>query len=588
MNTDQHSRSTAFIVTKETPAVTDSSYSNHSVLAALFNRLRTRRRAASAAVGVVLGALVLVLPISAQADDPPPYEVATFSNHTTDSDEAPYTQAGGHPDQSVTEFSVDGSGVLNGTYVTPPLGFIGNPAAAPPCLFANVKNNAGSETDGSECPPGARVGTATVAIGTGGNKAESSWPLYNLTPEHGFPAQFGFKFTGTNVPTVLSATLLPRTESYGLAISTPNIPGVGVTAFGAAFYGTPSQHGSGNIPMPFLSNQVDCSNTEPKWSIAVDSIEHAGALREVGVPDLTDPDWKTATEAAAPVTGCEALVFQPSFEAKPQQGSGPVQADQPTGLRVDFDFPQTNDPTDPDTISSLGAAGAGAQGRDREAACRARISPSSADGLQACSDRAADPAGDQVHYGNTKPVDCPMPQRSERSPPSPPGRRRDPVDGHAAPNRSPVTSTCSSRTPATCRRGGQDGNSACCCSWNSPLRDQLQAPGHRRRRQADRAADRDLRRKPAIAGEIPSRRPQGRPRAPLMSPVTCGKFDTTSVLVPWSTPVTPDANPRRASTSARALTGPAVPARPAPLHPDAERRHREHQGRSTQSLRAST
>ena len=33
------------------------------------------------------------------------------------------------------------------------------------------------------------------------------------------------------------------------------------------------------------------------------------------------------------------------------------------------------------------------------------------------------------------------------------------------------------------------------------------------------------------------------PRAPLATPVTCGKFGTTSDLVPWSTPGTPDANP---------------------------------------------
>ena len=62
----------------------------------------------------------------------------------------------------------------------------------------------------------------------------------------------------------------------------------------------------------------------------------------------------TATITTPPVTGCEdpalASQFHPSLEVKPVQESPAPQADQPTGLAVNFHFPQTNDPTDLSTV----------------------------------------------------------------------------------------------------------------------------------------------------------------------------------------------------------------------------------------------
>ena len=50
------------------------------------------------------------------------------------------------------------------------------------------------------------------------------------------------------------------------------------------------------------------------------------------------------------------------------------------------------------------------------------------------------------------------------------------------------------------------------------------------------------------------------PRAPLASPPTCGKFDTSSTLVPWSTPGTPDAHPSASFDLASGPNGGACPA----------------------------
>ncbi len=133
---------------------------------------RCFRFAVSAAVGLALVA-AMALPAASSADEP--YGLKTFSNRTTDTNEDPYTFAGGHPYQNTTEFSfptVAGNFPvenLKGTYVTPPLGFIGNPAAATRCEIANLRVD-GDNHDISDCPPGSALGVAACLDQRGGEK----------------------------------------------------------------------------------------------------------------------------------------------------------------------------------------------------------------------------------------------------------------------------------------------------------------------------------------------------------------------------------------------------------------------------------
>ena len=69
----------------------------------------------------------------------------------------------------------------------------------------------------------------------------------------------------------------PRNESYGLAVGTPNIPSLEVSFVNVDLFGIPSQHGSGSIDAPFLSNPWIARTPNPAWSIALDSVQHAGA-----------------------------------------------------------------------------------------------------------------------------------------------------------------------------------------------------------------------------------------------------------------------------------------------------------------------
>ncbi len=427
-------------------------------------------------------------------------------------------------------------------------------------------------------------------------------PVYNLPPEPGYPAQFGFKVVG--IVTALSATLLPRSESYGLTIGSKNAPKVQVVYFDASFcsYGAEGppessscKSPSGTADAPFLSNPLDCPDPQPTWKLAADSWENAGPYLPSGFPDLSDPNWKTSSVIAPPVTGCDDPLLAAQFDAtsiatKPlQPGGGPVLADAPAGLAVDLDFPQANDPTDlnagidntlpqtpePKDITVKLPAGLS-------------VSPSSADGLGACSDLASDPAGDQVHYDDTKPVRCPDSAKiGSATATSPLLALHDPARRQShrrrADSRRRLPAEAPPRRPAGRRRQRR---------WQVPPPD----PARKRRRYGiniklpgTAIADKDTGQLTTVFTDNPQLPAshltvslKGGPYASLATPVTCGKFDTTANLVPWGSPGVPDANktasfnvgsgPNGSACAAQPGTRPFAPASspPAPTAPSPE------------------
>jgi hypothetical protein len=522
------------------------------------------------ALGLVIVA-AMALPATSSANEP--YHVKTFSNHTTDLGGSPYTLAGGHPDLNMTSFSIprtfDGTGGhgvenLNGTYVKPPLGFIGNPAAAPRCPLSKIPAR-GEPPVG--CSLGSRIGFVDVTLAASNDQpnfdpGRGSYSLYNLPPEHGYPAQFGFK-TETGTPTVISVFPLPRTESYGLTVGTPTIPAVNVTAVDANFCSSgvegegivlgslKCKSPAGFAGSPFLSNPVDCSEAEPTWSIAIDSAEHAGALLGLGIPDLSDPDWKTASFTDLPVTGCDALVFDPSIATTPLQGPGAVQADQPTGLRVALDFPQTNDPTTPKETEFDSEALQTPPPKDITVKLPAglAISPSSADGLGACSDQASDPAGDQVHYDNTNPVKCPDASKIGTATALTPllalHEPNDPNDKVIGPDPIPGDVYLLKPHPGDLPLGGNsDGKFRLLIELENPRYGvNIKLPGIATADKQTGQLTTVFTQNPQLPASHVTVNLKTGSRAPLATPVTCGSFTTNSDLVPWGTPDVPDAHP---------------------------------------------
>jgi hypothetical protein len=496
-----------------------------------------------------------------------PFGIQSFTARATDASDADYTVAGGHPYQASAFFAIptytdsnEPSPVedVKSIFTDLPPGFIGNvgafPRCPPPLLAAALVVPA--------CPPATAIGELTLY--TKGNPLPP-FKVYNMVPEDGFPAEFAFKVATNAV--VLYPQLRPRSGRYGVTVASPGIGRILFTGASLTLFGVPStRNGVGGPEIPLLTNPVNCQEAEPTTRIFADSWEHEARTfpgLNFGTPDLSDPLWVSASAVAPPVTGCDdpALTsqFKPTIDARPvQDGGGATQADQPAGLRVELDFPQSNDPTDPDTVFNPDIPQA-PELKDATVKLPAglSISPSAAGGLGGCSDLASDPAGDQVHYDNTNPVSCPdaakigtvtatSPLLASHSPKTDEVTGAEPIEGDIY----IVKPHPGDLTPG----GNQDGTYRLLIELESERNGiNVKLPG-------TTVADKQTGQLTATFTEnpqLPVKHLQvnlrSGPRAPLATPVTCGSFTTTTDLVPWSTPGTPDATP---SSSFEVKSGP--------------------------------
>jgi hypothetical protein len=350
---------------------------------------------------------------------------------------------------------------------------------------------------------------------------------------------------------------LPRTEGYGLSIGSVNNGRVNIRSFSATFYGVPSEHGSGTSGEPFATNPVNCSEAEPSWRVFLDTWESPGQSFLSGLPVtesvngqtiVPDPNWKSATVTTPPVTGCDsqalASQFDPSLEVGPIQESPAPQSDQPTGLSVAFHFPQTNDPTDVSTVFNPKVP----QAPELKTAtvklpAGLSLSPGSAEGLEGCSDSATDP----VHYDTTKPVTCPLASKiGTATVYTPLLASRDPVDDKVT-GAEPIPGEVFLIKPHPgdlSPSGDQDGTFRVLIQLEQPRYGiNFKLPGIITANKTTGQLTATFTENPQLPSSVLEVDFKQGPRAPLATPTTCGSFETTSDLVPWSSPGTPDANP---------------------------------------------
>ena len=334
---------------------------------------------------------------------PAAFGINAFDFGVSGVDGTPDVEAGGHP------FSVSTTLDLNTEQVLPydpefyvgaenpkdivvdlPLGLVGNPQAAPKCPVDELEET-GQAFNVYRCPANTKIGDVTVrsALGdgiassiAGENSQVAVSPLYNLVPEHGHAAEFGFD-VGTAVRAHLYASVVRTSAGYVLRVTSPDIaaeflyPGAhgflaGVTL---TLYGDPgSRDGGGSPPAPFFANPTDCSASDLAATVHLDTWTRKGHMNADGTPDFSDPNWLSASASLPPVTGCDALRFNPTFSAQPTT----TKANTPTGLAVDLGIPQapSNDAVraTPELKNVSVRLPAGMV-----------VSPSGANGLQACS-----------------------------------------------------------------------------------------------------------------------------------------------------------------------------------------------------------
>ena len=494
-----------------------------------------------------------------------PFGIGGFSFEANGVDGASATQAGSHPygvttridlTTQLAEANIFGKafGVtqqIRNVAVSLPLGFVGNPLATERCPEIELTDEEGQLGSGhyrTKCPPGSQVGLIRLVWNGGERSQPNGFPVYNVVPERGYPAELGFN-AGLSQPIFLYARVMPSPSGYRLRIATPGalrqqeryIEELSLTVFG-----DPAEHDAIPGSAAFVRSPADCSGGPLSASAEVSSWEGGFASAEsTAYPDLT---------------GCDQLqgaaAFDPSIEVQPQT----TQADTPSGYQVDVKLPQA-----PDVFGAL--ATADLKNATVTLPAGVSVSPSAASGphaLEGCTEAQIDLLGTELGEGH-------------------PGGNGSPYDDgltHASPGHCPEGSQLGEvelRTPlleealhghvylAEPRCGGAEqppcteaaaekgevfglylemagsgvilklAGTVEAGGYGAHSRDSGLAPGQLRTRFDDN---------PQLPFEDLKLTFTGGQRAALDNPPTCGTFTTTSELEPWSAPESgPNATP---------------------------------------------
>jgi hypothetical protein len=321
------------------------------------------------------------------------FGLSSFDGGNFDALGDPVTQAGAHPHEAGAGLSfntipappgyppevpeVPDEDVKDVLPVLPP-GLLGDATAVPTCTTADFA------TVNTPCPPETRIGTATYTIAEPGTTGTA--PIYNLEPSFGSAAKFGFVPV---VPIIVDASL-STTPPYSAILSIEDIPQVKlIFASSLNFWGVPaaeSHDAERGVPstaekLPFVSLPTSCEGP-------------------IGI-DVDVRSWLGSTDSSSflfhgpggpgeplPMTGCNALEFEPTLKARPSTNV----ADSPSGLEVDLQVPQNEDPEGTATAHLRNTTVTLPEGLV--------VNPASAHGLAACS-----PA--QVDLSGPDPAQCP-------------------------------------------------------------------------------------------------------------------------------------------------------------------------------------
>jgi hypothetical protein len=304
-------------------------------------------------------------------------DFTTFEQSLVNADGTPDVQAGSHPWEMTTNFNVNEIGgvpdeSLKDVQLEWPAGVVGNPAAVPKCTIEQFSTEAPNKSiflpgssygfNGNLCPADTEVGVAEYKTvgGSGGLNA----PVFNLVPPPGVPAEVGSFVTA--IPIIFQAsvrtggdngiTVFVRNASQALRVYGAKVSLWGVPAdpshdalrgecLGIAGESVGSCPLSGASLTPFLTLPTACPSGPLGFTIHADSWENPGALNPDGTADLADPAWKTPAVAydrdaagnvlSPAVTGCDRLSYRPSLAVAPDT----AQAETPAGLTAGLTVP---------------------------------------------------------------------------------------------------------------------------------------------------------------------------------------------------------------------------------------------------------
>jgi hypothetical protein len=301
-----------------------------------------------------------------------------------------------------------------------PAGFVGNPTPFTQCTDTQFQHTIevsarGEKIAVNECPVGSVVGMASVRFSSPGGgvpDVSNAVPIFNLVPNRGEPARFGFNVLGF-LPVFLNASVRAGSD-YGVTISSHNIIQVSsLLNVKLTFWGVPGsklhdaqrgwecleEYGScpsstATAPPPFLIMPTSCERPFESTLLS-DSWAAPGKPAETGEPvSYTLPER---------VDGCNHMPFEPGIEAK----ADVTDASTSTGLTVDVHVPQSAE------LDTGGLAESSVKDITVALPEGVAVNPSGANGLEACSGNPAPllsegklgSPGDEIGYEGFKELD---------------------------------------------------------------------------------------------------------------------------------------------------------------------------------------
>ncbi len=496
--------------------------------------------------------------------EPVDFGFQSLQTYFTDNTGAPFTQAGGHPYVFHTDFQTTSifdppkenpvAGTLHNVVATLPKGMVVNPAATPvKCTEAQFE--ASVET---ECPDASAIGIVHPHInGLGFSNPALSEPLWNLVPPPGSAASFGFNPGGFGI----FAHLLGGVNSAGefqLTSTTENILEYGqIAGITVELWGNPTdpshdpRRGSCAFPSglgdlcsserldaPLLTMPSACSSEPGMVSQSMDSWQEQGKFVS-GSSSTTDAEGNPVG-----VDGCNALEFKPEISSKATTNL----ADSPTGLDFKIHQPQNSHYEGLSTANLKDVQVTLPEGMT--------LNPSAGNGLEACTESQIgyQPSGGKIRFSQT-PNNCP--------------------DAAKLGTMEVKTPLLEEKLPGTIYLAKPYEN-----PFGNLTAIYLAIESKERGIIAKLAGkvtpDPQTGRLTAVFTENPELPLEdiethffNGPRAALVTPLTCGTKETTTTLVPWSTPEGADAHPSDSYETTLGAGGGACPTSEAaaPNHP---------------------
>lgn len=268
-----------------------------------------------------------------------------------------------------------------------PPGLVGNPTPLPKCSSAQF--TAAEEWESNACPENTAVGVAKILIYEAKALGGYEWydtPVFNLQPEPGEPARFGF--TVLKAPVYLD-TAVRTGGDYGVTVHVGNISQLPILEESeVTFWGVPGD------PRHDAARGWACANTELFQSIkpTCTHLEEPAPQPLLVLPTSCTGPLVTTLETdswAAPhnvltyqpsstmpaLDGCNRLAFKPEVRLTPDSQS----ASTASGLTVDVHVPQD------ESLVQSGLSESNVKDTTVTLPEGLVLNPSAADGLQACS-----------------------------------------------------------------------------------------------------------------------------------------------------------------------------------------------------------